>query len=361
MLRTRAPIEFKVIRIPGRKDDEMTKEAIMSSLNAEIGITPVSYEEFKSKTTQSNVKRYIMTVRGEFRQYLKDMQGSLQNGKKYEVHQNLNKGQFKPHKMPKSRTPDEDPARADRRYGVIDIHNIDIKYDQDGKDPSRKKTILESLEDHAEEYSGRQMETDMNKRIIHDRSLVVNVCLNPTIPIISFELLDAMASRISRIADAEVLALEMVPSGKKKAFWERYASYKRGNAIEKILAPAGQHIFTKYRERTGIEIRKVLAAMDGNVDTLMAPYDLVDLQEWSKEFALSKQFMEKSGIDKSEKSEYARLTEDIKELDAEIKKTRDLLYKDANITTSYFKVNDPRKLSRFKWRNLRKGDESKLN
>jgi len=358
--RRKGPTEFKLIRIPEKHINiDTVKEAVISAINAEVHIKRVSYDEFRGRTTQDNVKRYIMAIRTEFRQYLKDMKKDLEQGKTPAFQQNLNDGKITSIEMPKLGRPDEDPSKADKRYGILDIHKIDITYDQSGKDTSRKKPFLERIEDHSEEV--KRLDHDMKQQVIHDKSWIINLCLNPLIPVISFELLDAIAMRISRITDTEVLALEMIPSNGNQIFWEHYASYKANVATRTLTVPYGKHLFTEYKKHSGIEIRKILACMDKNVDVVMAPKDLEEISRWGREFSLAKEFMKKSGLHETEKAEYIKLEEDITLLESERAQTEKMLFQDADVESIYFKIRDPRELAKFKWRSLHRQDETKLN
>jgi len=183
---------------------------------------------------------------------------------------------------------------------------------------------------------------------IHDIHNIPRLCLrinlNPKIPVQKYTIHDRIALAISKLGyRSESMSIEKV-SG---IDCEHLTVFKGGEVIASNTVPLGKkHLFTTFRDKTGIDIVDILMNMDRNIEVSLAPHDLKDLQRALKAYKASKTYMEKQKMQNSE--DYKWLLGDIRIMKENIEVLHKTILEEPHVKSFYFRLMDPRVLSHYK-------------
>jgi hypothetical protein len=194
------------------------------------------------------------------------------------------------------------------RYGIIDIHKIHINEDQ-------------------ERYA-------------------IRIMLHKQIPVSMYLLLSSICQVLSIATTIELISVDK----EKNCILEVVEKWTSGHIESKSEHPIGRGIIGKYMKENYMSINEILYQMDTNIEVLMAPKDMIELEDMYHLYLSSKEFMEQNGMDNAK--EYADALSLVKSCEFDIERTKSLINKPINVNSIYFKIYDPSQLEKFKLREI---------
>lgn len=188
-------------------------------------------------------------------------------------------------------------------------------------------------------------------------SFAIRIMMNANLPISHSMLLDAAAKRVSAQG---LIATVFVVGQELNAKIEYVGRWENSRRVLGDMKPNGSGLIGKYTAEARISVNKMLSMMDNNIDKLMAPRDLVELEALLAAHVSSKEFMDNNGL--SDTPEYHETTAQIKEVKEDVAKCHNLTKDDPKVISNYIKIYDPRQLEKYKVRelNLNSGMQSEV-
>ena len=277
--------------------EDMSKN-VQGAVSAAIPVSYIDYATFKKSTESKPIPLYIMENKNNVRANMMRDVDTMKNAFRA-------KAKFVDYTAPIDQS-------FNPRYMVLDVHDI-------------------HTDDSNEQFAIRIM---MSKRV----------------PISHALLLDHIAASLST---TDVITTVFVVGAEANVSIEYVSRWGNGQLIHKDMGPEGSKIIGKYTNSSNISINKILSIMDDNIDRLMSPKDLVELEAMMRAFQKSREFMEGNRL--NETPEYYESVGQIKDTENQIRDCQALLKENPNVISSYIRVYDPRELAKFKVRDINTG------
>jgi len=290
-------MDFTIVtlkNINGTLDENLEK--IFQVMKRIVPIVGIDYSTFRQSTKSKPVSLYIMDKRND---------KEITNVKTM-------KDTFKP-KFNVGKFRVETSRDFDPRFMIIDIHDVsrlNFKY----------------------KYAFRIM---MSEKIPVSRYVLTSNILDSISSVLNTE---CMLFHVGKELNDSIEAVEKVVGTKRTL---HAITEKDSGIIAKI---------TKQEE---ISINKILAAMDENIEILMAPTDIVDYENSLRNYNSSLKYIQSLNKQENFKSaEEDRLRKDIQEIKAALDVKSKMIGKEPNIRSKYIRVYDPSKLEKFRIRKV---------
>ena len=162
-------------------------------------------------------------------------------------------------------------------------------------------------------------------------------------------MISSTESALSKILNCETSLFHV---GKElDANIEAYAKYIGGKESNIAITAKDSGILAKYAKDEKIQINSILDMMDTNIETMMAPNDLVDYETTLRHYKLSLEYINSLNKDSDFKSnEVIKLERDIEEIKQVISEKLKLIASEPMVNSIYLRIYDPSKLEVYKIR-----------
>lgn len=284
--------QFSVIAI-NPKDQvshDVMNDVVKLCVSKVLPVSYVDYDVFRKGTSEKSVPLFIMTPRNDNRVEQKNEFGSL-------------KGKFNPVLMAGNYSaPMTNPSNP--RYGILDVHSVSVE----------------------------------NKGI----RFMIRISMNKIIPLSYYKI----NSEIARLLSMQMSCILFNLGDEANCTIEAVDVWNSGHNDYHCLTRAGTGLIGKYTTQNKISINEMLRQMDDNIEKLMASKDLVEYEEMQEIYYKSLEFLEKQGM--IESKEYYSTKKQININEMNIQKARKLVTEEPNVTSTYFRIYNPRDLERFK-------------
>ncbi len=291
---------FSIITI-NPKDTNTTIDILSKELNKILqNILPVKfidYATFKQGTETAPVSLYILNKNNlnNFASHAKDIES---------VKGMFNKGI----KIGQYTTGME--KNFDPRYMVLDVHDI-------------------SEEQFKEKFA-------------------IRILMSEKIPVSQFSILREVAKQLSTDYITTIFSV----SKEANTNIEAVERYEVGRIIDSGITREGSGVIGKYTNKWNISINKILARLDRNIEVLMAPKDLEEIEGILLGHYMSKRYIESLPAS-SETREMQQIERDILQTISEIDRIKEFIMEEPKVISSYMRIYDPVKLKDFRIKDVK--------
>lgn len=128
---------------------------------------------------------------------------------------------------------------------------------------------------------------------------------------------------------------------------EAVERYDFGRVTAGAVTRAGSGILGIHTKQWGISINDILKTLDNNIEVMMAPRDLQDLETILHDHLESKKYIQ-TLPDSAESREMKQVDRDINQVMSELHRIKKFLKEEPKVISSYLRVYDPVKLQKYK-------------